>query len=383
MATRYYSNVAPPTTLTAGVNAITTTITIASAAGLPPFQPFTLAIDPNTPTMELVEVVSAAGTTLTVTRAIDGTSASNHSAGAVVMHVSSARDFAEANTHINASTNVHGLTGGAAVVGTTELQTLTNKTLTSPTINGGSIVGATHNGGSLTGTFTGNPILSGNPQFNGTITGGVNILGDTAAEVTTKITAAPAQSADIFQVVDEAGDVALRVFNGGVDQTRVRGTLRVDALTGQNAQSWTKSNLTQATMSEDGVLDSRATFVSGASIVTAATGWSTSGASLSVKGGFGTLSVSMVRTGAPIVATSTGNITDSVVGTIGNVWGPHRDTPATPTYISIFSSGSFHGSIGLNPDTNVMTALTLAPTATIATNDTITFMFSYPVDNAF
>jgi hypothetical protein len=43
-------------------------------------------------------------------------------------------------THTGASTDVHGLTGGAAVVGTTSTQTLTNKTLTSPVLNTPSVV---------------------------------------------------------------------------------------------------------------------------------------------------------------------------------------------------------------------------------------------------
>jgi hypothetical protein len=43
-------------------------------------------------------------------------------------------DADAANTHISASTNVHGLSGGAAVVGTTSTQTLTNKTITGANI---------------------------------------------------------------------------------------------------------------------------------------------------------------------------------------------------------------------------------------------------------
>ncbi len=227
MAIRYYSNLAPPTTLTAGINNITTTIQIDSAAGLPPFQPFTLALDPNTPTMELVEVTAAAGTTLTVTRAIDGTSASNHSAGAVVQHVSSARDFAESNTHINASTNVHGLTGGAAVVGTTQSQTLTNKTLTSPTINNGSATGVAISGGSLAGTITGSPTLSGNPVFSGTpsltnVSGNPSFSGNVSVTGTTALTG----TVTVNNAINTLG-----LLNGGLTAIKLSDTTRTsDAL---------------------------------------------------------------------------------------------------------------------------------------------------------
>jgi hypothetical protein len=89
---------------------------------------------------ELVSVTAAGGTTLTVTRGQDGTSAVAHLAGIDVRHAISARDLREPQEHIGATTDVHGLSGGAAVVGTTSTQTLTNKTLTSPTVNSPTIV---------------------------------------------------------------------------------------------------------------------------------------------------------------------------------------------------------------------------------------------------
>ncbi len=52
------------------------------------------------------------------------------------------RDYREANTHIEASTGVHGISNSSSVVGTIDTQTLTNKTLTAPTITNPSISGA-------------------------------------------------------------------------------------------------------------------------------------------------------------------------------------------------------------------------------------------------
>jgi len=71
-----------------------------------------------------------ASLTLTVTRAVDGTSATSHNAGAFVRHVSSGRDFSDSRTHENSTEDVHGVTGvGNDIVGTTSTQTLENKTL--------------------------------------------------------------------------------------------------------------------------------------------------------------------------------------------------------------------------------------------------------------
>jgi hypothetical protein len=55
-----------------------------------------------------VTVTNVAGTTLTVTRGVDGTTAVSHSAGAVFRHGVSGRDFDEANSHVNdTTTDVH------------------------------------------------------------------------------------------------------------------------------------------------------------------------------------------------------------------------------------------------------------------------------------
>jgi len=93
---------------------------------------YTVVIDPDTALEEIVDVSNyAAGNTLTIARNIDGSSAVAHSAGAIVRHMVIGRDLSETNTHIEATTG-HGATG--AVVGTTNTQTLTNKTLTAPVI---------------------------------------------------------------------------------------------------------------------------------------------------------------------------------------------------------------------------------------------------------
>lgn len=127
---RYYSSTAQQTSLTATINTSATSIQVASTSGFPGSTPFTLSLDYGSISEELVDVTAIGGLTLTVTRAVDGTPASAHNAGAVVRHVSSARDFTESREHEVATENVHGVTGvGNDLVGTLSTQTLSNKTL--------------------------------------------------------------------------------------------------------------------------------------------------------------------------------------------------------------------------------------------------------------
>lgn len=129
---RFYSSVAAKTTLSGGINNSQTTITVAAVTGFPGSFPYTLILERDTASEEVITVTAAAGTTLTVVRGQDGTSAVSHSSGATVEHGVSARDFNEPQAHMAAASGVHGLAG--TVVGTTDAQTLTNKTLTGPNI---------------------------------------------------------------------------------------------------------------------------------------------------------------------------------------------------------------------------------------------------------
>jgi hypothetical protein len=201
MTIRKYSSTSQETTLTSALNNSSTTMVVASASGLlsgitpATGETFTVVIDPDTALEEIVDVIapSAPGsTTLTITRGtgVDGTTAIAHSAGAKVRHMAIGRDFREANTHIEGTTSVHGITNTAALVTLTATQTLSGKTLTSPTITGTGAIAGTFTG-NLTGNVTGT--VSGNA---GTVTNGVYTT-DTGTVTSTMIANGTIVDADV------------------------------------------------------------------------------------------------------------------------------------------------------------------------------------------
>jgi hypothetical protein len=203
--TRQYSSISVETTLASTINTTATTMTLATGTAtalmggisLAPSNVdiFTVALDVDTVNEEIVFVTGVSGDTLTISRGQAGTgtagvSGLSHTAGATVKHVLTSSDliFFRNNASPVASFGFSGSTSGittvqaTAIAGTNTLtlpavnndtlvgratsDTLTNKILTSPVINGAtigtSIINLTIN--AQTGT-TYTPVLADNGKL--------------------------------------------------------------------------------------------------------------------------------------------------------------------------------------------------------------------------
>ena len=278
MTTRKYSSRSQQTTLSGALTSSATTTTVVSGSSLlggvtvSAGEIFTVVIDPDTALEEIVDVSATSGNTLTIVRGRDGSSGVAHSAGAVVRHMAIGRDYREANTHIEASSAVHGLSG--SVVGTTDTQTLTNKTidtasntitgavtltgtqtltnktLTSPTITGTGAIAGTFTG-NLTGNVTGT--VSGNA---GTVTNGVYTT-DTGTVTSTMIANGTIVNADInaAAAIDKtkiSGTAITAGDTGTVTSTMILdGTIANADISASAAISYSKLNLAGTITSAD------------------------------------------------------------------------------------------------------------------------------------
>jgi hypothetical protein len=278
MTTRKYSSRSQQTTLTSAITAGAVTMVVGSGTSLlggatvTGAERFTVVIDPDTALEEIVDVTAVSTNTLTIVRGRDGSSGVAHSAGAVVRHMAIGRDYREANTHIEASSGVHGLTG--SVVGTSDTQTLTNKTidtasntitgavtltgtqtLTNKTLTSPTITGT----GAIAGTFTGN--LTGNVTGNvsgsaGSVTNGVYTT-DTGTVTSTMIANGTIVNADInasaaIDATKISGTAITAADTGTVTSTMIAdGTITNADISASAAISYSKLNLTGTITSSD------------------------------------------------------------------------------------------------------------------------------------
>ena len=134
---RQYAGAAAATTITAGINTTDTTCSLAATTGWPSTAgvPFYVVIDPGTSAEEKCSA-TISGSTLTLTRGQDDTSASSHSSGATIYPVFTANDADEANEVVSKLTTKGDLlvTTGSALnrlaVGTNDYSLLADSSAT-------------------------------------------------------------------------------------------------------------------------------------------------------------------------------------------------------------------------------------------------------------
>ncbi len=115
---RQYSSTSVATTLSAGINDVSTTITLATGTGasfmggitLAPgnVDQFTAALDVDTQNEEIVFVTGRSGDVLTVIRGQAGTTNITHTAGASIKHVLTSNDLIYFNNAIQSTVAMPG-----------------------------------------------------------------------------------------------------------------------------------------------------------------------------------------------------------------------------------------------------------------------------------
>jgi hypothetical protein len=354
MTTRQYSSRSQQSTLTGTITSGATSMTVVSGTTLlggvtiPSGRTFTLVIDPDTALEEIVDATAVATNTFTITRAIDGSSAQEHSAGAVVRHMAIGRDFRDANLHAEASAyyndgsgtghTMHGIGSGEGdVVGTAKTQTLTNKTLTSPTIS--------------------------NPTFTGTPSAGASIVfeGSTADDYETTLTVAEPTQDNEITLPNTTGTVVIATAT----QTLTNKTLTSPVIsgspviTGLSSAGMVASSATPKDYVDSILGSATAAATSAASAATSAASAATSASSAATSASNALTSANSASTSATAAATSAASAATSA-------------TAAATSATSAAASASAASTSETNAATSAASAATSASSALTSANSAST-----------
>lgn len=168
------------------------------------------------------------------TRGFDGTAAQAHASGSTVECTISAFDADEWNQHTNATGAVHGVAGN--VVGDTDAQTLTNKTINTASGNvlkvNGNTLAASAGSATLSVPNSTDTLVGRNTTdslANKTLVAPVATSGITTDVVLTA-QGIPSQSGDLQNWITGAGALTVRVTQGGNLYSRANAAQGIDGL---------------------------------------------------------------------------------------------------------------------------------------------------------
>ncbi len=361
MPTRQYSSRSQQSTLTSAITAGAATMTVVNGSALmggqsiPAGRTFTLVIDVDTALEEIVDATAVSTNTFTITRAIDGSSAQSHSAGAVVRHMAIGRDYRDANLHTQASASyndgagnaqsMHGIAAGEGdVVGTAKTQTLTNKTLTSPTISNP--------------TFTGTPLAAASISFEGA----------TADDYETILTVVDPTQDNTITLPNTTGTVVIvdatqTLTNKTLTSPTISGSPVITGLSsaGMSASSATPKDYVDAILGS-----ATAAATSAASAATSAASAATSATSASNSATASATSASAAATSATSAATSATSAAASATAAATSA------TSAAASESAVAASAAAAATSAASASTSASSALTSANSASTSASSALT-----------
>ena len=376
MTTRKYSSRSQQTTLSAALTSTATSATVVSGTSLmggatiSTGQTYTVVIDPDTALEEIVDVTSVASNSLVITRGIDGSSGQAHSAGAVVRHMAIGRDYREANTHIEASTGIHGIAATSSIVGTTDTQELTNKTLTSPIINNPTL---TSTGGidvasivfeGTTGDAYETTLTVVDPTADRTVTlpnaTGTVVLKDTVDTLTNKTLTSPTIS---------GSPVITGLSSAGMSSSSAAPKDYVDSILGSataastSAASAATSATSAATSATNSATSATSSAASATSSATSATASATSATSAATSASSSATSATSSATSATAAATSATSAATSATSSAASATSAANSVSTIASYASAASTSATSAATSATSSATSATASATSATA--------------------